>query len=65
MRTFIPVIMSSFAAHGSGNRKALVAILAESLQRIIGTTLAQCKKRILRRIQTENMREIAWNGIRA
>jgi hypothetical protein len=63
VRTFIPVIMSSFAAPGAGTAK-LVAILVESLQRIIGTTSAQCKKRVLRRIQTENMREIARNGIR-
>ena len=61
-RDFIPAIMSSFAAPGKGMTR-LVAILADRLQAILGATSARSKRRILRRFQTTNMREIARNGL--
>lgn len=63
-RQFIPAIMSSYGAPGDGTGK-MVAILAERLQRIIGGTDALCKRRILRRLQTAIMIEIARNGTQA
>ena len=63
-RQFIPTIMSSYGAPGEGMGR-MVAILAERLQRLIGGTDAACKRRILRRLQTANMIEIARNGTQA
>ena len=63
-REFIPAVMSSFAAPGKGARK-LVAVLAERLQQIVGDTAAASKRRVLRRFQVANMREIAVNGLAA
>jgi hypothetical protein len=63
-RQFIPAIMSSYGAPGAGTAK-MVAILAERLQRIIGGTNTMCKRRVLRRLQTANMIEIARNGTQA
>ena len=50
--------MSSFAAPGNGTKK-LVAVLA------IGVASAASKRRVLRRFQAANMREIAVNGLAA
>lgn len=63
-REFIPAVMSSFAAPGNGAKK-LVAVLAERLQQVLGGTAAASKRRVLRRFQAANMREIAVNGLAA
>ena len=63
-REFIPAVMSSFAAPGNGAKK-LVAVLADRLQQVLGGTAAASKRRVLRRFQAANMREIAVNGLAA
>lgn len=62
-RQFIPAIMSSYGAPGAGTLKMVATWLR--LQRIIGGTNTLCKRRILRRLQTANMIEIARNGTQA
>ena len=63
-REFIAAVMSTFASPGVGVQR-LLEVLGERLQRMTGEENKTCEKRILRRLQAVNMREIARNGIQA
>jgi hypothetical protein len=63
-REFIAAVMSTFASPGVGVQR-LLEVLGERLQRMTGEDNKTCEKRILRRLQAVNMREIARNGIQA